>query len=46
MFIAYITAGYPDFDDTVNVMLSLQDGGADIIELGTYLMQRTFNVIN
>ncbi len=34
VFIAYVTAGFPTVNDTVNVMLSLQEGGADIIELG------------
>jgi tryptophan synthase alpha chain len=30
----YCTAGYPQLDSTQRVMLSLQDAGADIIELG------------
>ncbi len=30
----YCTAGYPHFDSTVEVMKALQQGGADIIELG------------
>ncbi|KAI9011257.1 tryptophan synthase beta subunit-like PLP-dependent enzyme [Gaertneriomyces semiglobifer] len=33
-FVTYVTAGYPDATDTVDVMLALQEGGADIIELG------------
>ncbi|PVU94121.1 hypothetical protein BB559_003083 [Furculomyces boomerangus] len=33
-FIVYITAGYPDVDTTVEVMLSLQKAGVDAIELG------------
>lgn len=33
-FIPYITAGYPTLKDTVPLMLSLQNSGADIIELG------------
>ncbi|KAI9358937.1 tryptophan synthase beta subunit-like PLP-dependent enzyme [Zopfochytrium polystomum] len=34
VFVAYITAGFPDADDTVDLLLALQKGGADIIELG------------
>lgn len=30
----YCTAGFPQFDSTLTVMKSLQDNGADIIELG------------
>jgi len=30
----YCTAGYPQLDSTVEVLLALQDGGADLIELG------------
>ena len=30
----FVTAGYPRKDDTVPVLLALQRGGADIIELG------------
>ncbi|KNC99911.1 tryptophan synthase, beta subunit [Spizellomyces punctatus DAOM BR117] len=33
-FVAYVTAGYPEVTDTVDVLLGLQEGGADIIELG------------
>ncbi|KAI9105920.1 tryptophan synthase beta subunit-like PLP-dependent enzyme [Phlyctochytrium arcticum] len=33
-FVSYVTAGYPETTDTVNVLLALQEGGADIIELG------------
>jgi len=33
-FVAFITAGYPEPSETVDVMLSLERGGADIIELG------------
>lgn len=33
-FIPYLTAGYPKADDTVELLLGLQDGGADVIELG------------
>jgi tryptophan synthase alpha chain len=33
-FIAYIMAGDPNLDKTADFILSLQDGGADIIELG------------
>ncbi|KAJ3032532.1 tryptophan synthetase [Rhizophlyctis rosea] len=34
VFVAYVTAGYPEPEDTVDVLLALQKGGADIIELG------------
>ncbi|KAI8817247.1 tryptophan synthase beta subunit-like PLP-dependent enzyme [Fimicolochytrium jonesii] len=34
VFVAYVTAGYPEPSDTVDVLLALQEGGADIIELG------------
>lgn len=30
----FITAGYPTPEDTVPIMLAMQEGGADIIELG------------
>lgn len=30
----FITAGYPTIDDTVPILLGMQAGGADIIELG------------
>ncbi|KAI9139847.1 tryptophan synthase beta subunit-like PLP-dependent enzyme [Paraphysoderma sedebokerense] len=33
-FVSYITAGYPEADDTVDVLLALQKGGADVIEIG------------
>ncbi|KAI8866777.1 tryptophan synthase [Ramicandelaber brevisporus] len=33
-FVTYVTAGYPDADDTVPTLLAMQAGGADIIELG------------
>ncbi|CAI2185308.1 19945_t:CDS:10 [Funneliformis geosporum] len=33
-FIAFITAGYPDPEETVDLLLGLEAGGADIIELG------------
>ncbi|KAJ5088339.1 tryptophan synthase [Penicillium angulare] len=32
--VTYVTAGYPDINETVEIMLSMQSGGADIIELG------------
>jgi tryptophan synthase len=34
VFVAYVTAGYPEETDTVEILLGLQSGGADIIELG------------
>ncbi|HTQ29135.1 MAG TPA: tryptophan synthase subunit alpha, partial [Puia sp.] len=30
----YCTAGFPELDSTLSVMKALQEGGADIIELG------------
>ncbi|TPX34496.1 tryptophan synthase [Synchytrium microbalum] len=33
-FVAFVTAGFPEAEDTVDVLLALQQGGADIIELG------------
>ncbi|KAG9014615.1 tryptophan synthetase [Tulasnella sp. JGI-2019a] len=33
-FITFVTAGFPDASATVPLMLAMQDGGADIIELG------------
>ena len=29
-----MTAGYPRAEDTVSILLAMQEGGADIIELG------------
>ncbi len=34
VFVAYVTAGFPEPSDTVPALLGLQAGGADIIELG------------
>ncbi|KAI2602495.1 tryptophan synthetase [Hypoxylon sp. NC1633] len=33
-FVTYVTAGYPKPEDTPNVLLGMQKGGADVIELG------------
>ncbi|KAJ7219508.1 bifunctional tryptophan synthase TRP1 [Mycena pura] len=33
-FVTFVTAGYPNRDDTVPLLLAMQEGGADIIELG------------
>lgn len=33
-FIAYLTAGYPNPDETVDLLLAMQKGGADVLELG------------
>ena len=30
----YFTAGFPKLDDTVKVLTALQDGGADLVEIG------------
>jgi len=32
--VSYLTAGYPAMEDTVELMLALQAGGTDVIELG------------
>ncbi|KAG6889826.1 bifunctional tryptophan synthase trp1 [Termitomyces sp. Mi166 len=32
--VTFVTAGYPTPDDTVSILLAMQSGGADIIELG------------
>jgi tryptophan synthase len=32
--VAYFTSGYPTPEETVDIMLGLQAGGADLIELG------------
>ena len=34
VFIAFATAGYPSNDDTVPILLAMQEGGTDVIELG------------
>lgn len=33
-FIAYVTAGDPTLDDTVDIVLRLEDAGVDVVELG------------
>jgi tryptophan synthase len=32
--VTFVTAGYPNENDTVPILLAMQGGGADIIELG------------
>jgi tryptophan synthase len=32
--VTFVTAGYPTTEDTVPILLAMQAGGADIIELG------------
>ena len=32
--VAYLTAGYPNPKETVDLLLAMEAGGADIIELG------------
>ncbi|SPC63256.1 probable tryptophan synthase [Ustilago sp. UG-2017b] len=34
VFVSFVTAGYPTKQDTVDVLLGLEAGGADVIELG------------
>ncbi|KAJ2523047.1 hypothetical protein H4217_000321 [Coemansia sp. RSA 1939] len=33
-FVAYTVAGYPSVDQTVDILLALESGGVDVIELG------------
>ncbi|KAI6714715.1 hypothetical protein PZA11_005694 [Diplocarpon coronariae] len=33
-FVTYVTAGYPTPDETVDIMLGMEAGGSDVIELG------------
>ena len=33
-FIGYLTAGYPHPDETVDLLLAMEAGGADVLELG------------
>jgi tryptophan synthase alpha subunit len=33
-FVTFVTAGFPTHDDTVPILIAMQEGGADIIELG------------
>jgi tryptophan synthase alpha subunit len=32
--VTFVTAGYPNLEDTVGILKAMQDGGTDIIELG------------
>lgn len=32
--VTYVTAGYPKPEDTPNILLALEKGGADVIEVG------------
>ena len=34
MFVTFVTAGFPGKGDTVPILLAMQAGGADVIELG------------
>ena len=34
VFIAFITAGYPSLDSTVNLVLAMEKNGVDVVELG------------
>ncbi|KAJ2694570.1 hypothetical protein GGH99_000621, partial [Coemansia sp. RSA 1285] len=33
-FVAYTVAGYPSVDQTADILLALESGGVDVIELG------------
>ncbi|KAF5003822.1 hypothetical protein F66182_16094, partial [Fusarium sp. NRRL 66182] len=32
--VTYVTAGYPTVEETIDILLGLENGGADVIELG------------
>jgi tryptophan synthase alpha subunit len=32
--VTFVTAGYPNLEDTVGILKAMQEGGTDIIELG------------
>ena len=32
--VTFVTAGYPTRDDTVPILLAMEEGGADVLELG------------
>ncbi len=34
LFVPYVTAGYPRREDTVPLLLAMEEGGADVIEIG------------
>ncbi len=34
LFVGYITAGFPERGDTVDILLGIEEGGADVIEIG------------
>ena len=34
VFVGFVTAGFPNAADTVPILLALQAGGTDIIEIG------------
>ncbi|KAJ2306275.1 hypothetical protein IWW52_003970, partial [Coemansia sp. RSA 2704] len=33
-FVAYVVAGYPTAEEAVDILLELEQGGVDLIELG------------
>ena len=33
-FVAFLTAGFPTKDDTLDLLFALERGGADVIEVG------------
>ena len=35
-FVPFVPAGYPTKDDTIPILLAMQEGGADIIEVRKY----------
>lgn len=34
MFVSFLTAGFPSIADTVPLLLAMEAGGADVLELG------------
>ncbi|RUS15174.1 tryptophan synthase putative, partial [Jimgerdemannia flammicorona] len=45
VFVAFVTAGFPDPDETVDILLGLERGGADIIELAFRFMRAILHVL-
>ena len=45
MFVPYLTAGFPDRSRTVDLVLALAAGGADIVEPKAASITRCLNVI-
>jgi tryptophan synthase len=39
-FVGFITAGFPTRSATVDLMLHMEQGGVDVLELGNYTMYK------